>query len=263
MLYLSILFIISGILLFVYSIINSSDGSEKKKPFVKKTKRKIPSEPEKENTDNTIEINDESIADKRIVPHYLYSDENDVSDHHDPEENSLSEPEDDFFFFDDAETTEFSDQEFNKLKEDIESGNDTDIDFKETASPQEYFDEDPETDNIDRNGSSNFTLYNDTSSLIDYRTSSGNIDPTITKYKNISRVGRGRLILDRDGINFNMEKKHFRFDFHKIHELFSGENYLAFFIKGSDTAKLFITDKETDIINKIEESYKDLIGKQS
>jgi hypothetical protein len=72
-------------------------------------------------------------------------------------------------------------------------------------------------------------------------------------------MGNRRFLLDREGINFYMEKKQFRFDFYRINEMVSGNNYIAAFIKGSDAVKLFVVENETELIDRVQRKFHEYI----
>ena len=98
-------------------------------------------------------------------------------------------------------------------------------------------------------------LFDDKSNIIDYDSGSGVIDATLGGYKRIRRIGSGLLGLDSDGINFYIDEKLYRFDFHSIHDLWSGNNFIALPLKGSGSVKLFLFDGETGFPAKAESFY--------
>ncbi len=108
-----------------------------------------------------------------------------------------------------------------------------------------------------------FTLYDDRSSVINYNNKGGIIDPTLEEYKKIKRIGKGEFELDREGISFHMGRKLFRFDFHKINEVLTGNNSVAIFITGSDVVKLFVAEKEPDMIGRVREKYAEFISSRA
>lgn len=101
-------------------------------------------------------------------------------------------------------------------------------------------------------------LFEDTSDIIDYETNENTIDPTLNAYKNIKRIGRGRLETAKEGINFYIEKKFFRYDYHRVHDLKYGDNYVALSLKGSSAVKLFLYDDER-VKTNINKSYQEYI----
>ncbi len=103
-------------------------------------------------------------------------------------------------------------------------------------------------------------LYEDSSNIIDYANRSGSIDPSLEEYRKIRRIGRGRLIIENGSLLFNVDKKAFRFDFSKIHDIKAGGNYIAVFMKGSDAIKLFIFLKKSDYISMIVRKFKGNAG---
>lgn len=102
-------------------------------------------------------------------------------------------------------------------------------------------------------------LYEDSSSVIDYSTAAGSIDPSLAEYRKIRRIGKGKLLVENGGINFYIDKKFYRFDFHKIHEIKTGDNYCALFMKGSETIKLFVFLKRSDFIAAVDRQYRDFL----
>jgi hypothetical protein len=100
-------------------------------------------------------------------------------------------------------------------------------------------------------------LYEDSSHVIDYANQSGSIDPSLEGYKNIKRIGRGHLDLDKGGVTFYMGKKLYRFDFHRVREVRSGSGHLAIFIEGSDAVRLFIIDSGSAIIKAVVDAFRE------
>ncbi len=123
------------------------------------------------------------------------------------------------------------------------------------GSPGRTPGEDMERESGNPNESYSFILFDDRSSVIDYRNGFGNIDPSLKEYKNIKRMGNGRFLLDREGINFYMKKKQFRFDFYRINEIVTGSNYIAAFVKGSEAVKLFVVENETELIDRVQRKF--------
>ena len=94
-------------------------------------------------------------------------------------------------------------------------------------------------------------LYNDASGVVDYESRENVIDPSFKKYSKLRRIGRGHVGLVKDGINFQLRKKLYRFEFYRIEKMLPGKNYIALFIKGSDEAKLLIFDRESDMERRL------------
>jgi hypothetical protein len=103
------------------------------------------------------------------------------------------------------------------------------------------------------------TLYEDSSNIIDYDKSENRIDPTLKEYRNIKRVGKGDIELSKEGINFYVGKKFFRFDYYRIRDLRIGEKFIAVFLKGSNIVRVFIFDKISGIQSDIKRSYQDYL----
>jgi hypothetical protein len=102
-------------------------------------------------------------------------------------------------------------------------------------------------------------LYEDSSRIIDYERSENTIDPTLKEYQKIKRVGRGDIELVKEGINFYIGKKFFRFDYHRIKDLKVGDNFIALFLKGSDVVRLFIFNEGAAVQSEIKRSYQDYL----
>lgn len=99
-------------------------------------------------------------------------------------------------------------------------------------------------------------LYFDSSSIVDYENSRGVIDPTLEGYRHISRVGRGNLLYEKDGLNFYMGKKLFRFDFYRIEDLWTGENHLSLALKDGNAVNLFVFGEKKGLIETIDSHYR-------
>jgi hypothetical protein len=83
-------------------------------------------------------------------------------------------------------------------------------------------------------------LYEDSSEIIDYDNNDSAIDLTFNEYKKIRRICAGDIEIAKDGINFRAGKKIFRFDFHQVANMKTGSNYIALFLKKSNTSRLFL-----------------------
>ncbi len=225
MLYLSLFFILSGLLVFFYSAFKDAGSPlvfSGRKPAGKRHK--------------TDEIIEKRLPEEEIEPETLSS--HDIDDHegihHEISRHLLSEDDgEEVDLIDDSES--FSRKEPDSP--DLSSGKTV---VKESANPNESY---------------CFVLFDDRSSVIDYRSGTGNIDPSLKEYKNIKRMGNGRFLLDREGINFYMENKQFRFDFYRINEMVSGNNYIAAFIKGSQGVKLFVVENENELIDRVQRKF--------
>ena len=83
-------------------------------------------------------------------------------------------------------------------------------------------------------------LFEDNSRIIDYGSETVSIDPGRAGYKKIKRIGSGRFSIEKAGISFLMGKKLYRYDFHRVRDVKTGDKHLALFLAGSDSVKLFI-----------------------
>ncbi len=140
------------------------------------------------------------------------------------------------------------------------------FDFDETV----IFDEEPYSEVFDSSesshgaaseewnnggGSAGAVMFDDHSGIIDYDSGEGIIDSTFKGYKNIKRVGSGELLLDTDGLNFYLDERLYRFDFHRLSRLWTGKNYIAIPVKGGDSVKLFIIDGGESLIKTAEDYF--------
>lgn len=100
-------------------------------------------------------------------------------------------------------------------------------------------------------------MFDDRSNIIDYESGVGVIDSTFSKYKSIKRIGKGRIESDFDGVNFYLDEKLYRFDFHKVYDIWSGSNYVALPLKGNSTVKLFIIENSGAFPAKVEADFKE------
>ncbi len=104
---------------------------------------------------------------------------------------------------------------------------------------------------------SDVALYIDSSDIVDYENSRGVIDPSLEGYRSISRVGRGSLLYEKDGMNFRMGRKLYRFDFYRIEEVWPGENYLSFVLKDGKAVNLFVFGRDNELISEIDAKYRE------
>ncbi len=103
-------------------------------------------------------------------------------------------------------------------------------------------------------------LFDDASGMIDYNGASGKINPMPEAYRNLKRIGRGRIVYEKEGISFYCEQKIFRYDFHRIRDIKTGETHLAVFMTGQDAVKLFIFESPDPIINRIGGDFRILVN---
>ncbi len=98
-------------------------------------------------------------------------------------------------------------------------------------------------------------LYHDASGIVDYEGGTSIIDPSFKKYSKLKRIGSGHVSVVGDGINFQMRKKLYRFEFYLLDKMVQGENYLALFLKGSTEPRLFIFKRGSGIEKKLAREY--------
>jgi hypothetical protein len=106
-------------------------------------------------------------------------------------------------------------------------------------------------------------LYEDSSRVIDYATASGSIDPSLEKYRSIRRLGNGLISLEKEGISFHMGKKMYRYDFHRIRDIKTGESHMALFLGGSESVKLFIFENGGTVLGAIGDAFRDYVRRNS
>ena len=100
-------------------------------------------------------------------------------------------------------------------------------------------------------------MFDDRSNIIDYESGVGAIDSTFSKYKSIKRIGKGIIESDFDGVNFYLDEKLYRFDFHKVYDIWSGPDYIALPLKGNSTVKLFLIQNSPGFPDKVEADFKE------
>ncbi|MCL1864544.1 MAG: hypothetical protein FWF73_01890 [Spirochaetes bacterium] len=108
----------------------------------------------------------------------------------------------------------------------------------------------------DKNNTVYAVMFDDKSDIIDYTSGVGTIDSTFLKYKDIKRIGRGVIESDSHGINFYLNEKLYRFDSHRIYDIWCGENYVALPLKGSGIVKLFLIENSADFQYKVEADFR-------
>ena len=103
------------------------------------------------------------------------------------------------------------------------------------------------------------SLYEDNSTIIDYHRGKARIDPELKEYGKIKRIGSGQLIFENDGISFYCGKKFYRYDFHRLTDLKSGNNFIALMVKASSAVKLLIIENPP-FIQAIDENFRKFKG---
>jgi len=102
-------------------------------------------------------------------------------------------------------------------------------------------------------------LFDDKSNLIDYDSGITNIEPSVPALKSIKRIGRGKVQVDDDGVSFYMDDKFYRFDFHKLYDVWSGPGFVALPLKGGSSVKLFMIEGAPDFPDRVEVNYQEYI----
>jgi hypothetical protein len=106
-------------------------------------------------------------------------------------------------------------------------------------------------------------LYEDASNLVDYDNETNVIDPTFREYQKLKRVGRGKIEIARDGLNFYVDRKFFRFDFHRLKDIKAGGNFAALSLKGNDVVRLFLFEGNTRVPLELKQGFRDYIKELS
>lgn len=144
-------------------------------------------------------------------------------------------------YFDNQESDGIDDSHYFDDLNNMETG---------TADSDDFF-----SDDADYSNSSEAVMFEDSSGVIDYDSGEGVIDPGMSGYKKIKRIGQGELRLDMDGLNFYVDGRLYRFDFHRIGTIRTGENYLAIPLKGGTAFRLFIFEKGNAFIHSVSDYF--------
>jgi hypothetical protein len=130
-----------------------------------------------------------------------------------------------------------------------------DIELDQPPVSGEYDNDESVSHSIEKNRAegdkTTVILYDDKSRIIDYDNSGNVIDPTLEEYKKLKRIGRGTIEMVKDGINFHLKKKLYRFDYYRIEKMNMGKNFLSVNIKGGDVTRLFIFENKSPLISDI------------
>lgn len=153
---------------------------------------------------------------------------------------SLSDPEQDEIIPDTGPLEEVSDSVFSELEEELEIADEPSV-----VSDKE-------------NGVYG-VLFDDKSNLIDYDSGITSIEPSVSALKSIKRIGKGKVQVDGDGVSFYMDDKFYRFDFHKLYDVWSGPGFVALPLKGGSSVKLFMIDNAPDFPDRVEVYYQEYI----
>jgi hypothetical protein len=130
-------------------------------------------------------------------------------------------------------------------------------DIEITDSPKSNLPQNNPPQQKEKNNIVYAVMFDDRSDIIDYSSGVGTLDSTFLKYKDIKRIGKGIIESDSDGINFYLDEKLYRFDSHRIYDIWCGENYVALPLKGNGLVKLFIIENSKDFPYKVEADFKE------
>jgi hypothetical protein len=111
------------------------------------------------------------------------------------------------------------------------------LDLGETEDDLPGFDEFPSPAEPEEN---RILLYEDSTGLIDYHSSSSMIAADPAVYASLKRKGEGTLEADPHGIVFRANGTFFRFDYRRITDIRTGEDYTAIFMSGGGPVWLLI-----------------------
>lgn len=103
-------------------------------------------------------------------------------------------------------------------------------------------------------------LYEDGSRAVDYGAGHGGFDPSLDGYRHVRRIGSGEFSVEKGGINFSTGRKLYRYDFHRVRDLETGERHCSLFLEGSDTVRLFIFEAAGDRIAAVRAAYMEYRG---
>lgn len=243
--YLSVLLIAAGIFLIIYSLMTSkqtvSAARHHSLPLLQRVpKREVqrestPEVPEERRTHDTESVQESLFAESEAAEEHSPSDEEYAAGKTLPDEISAEQSLDKII-------EEAALPEEPKGPAPVEEEHE-ELDFDyELQAEQQYA-----------------VLYEDSSRIIDYERSENTIDPTLKEYQKIKRLGKGDIELAKEGINFYIGKKFFRFDYHRIKDLKVGDNFIALFLKGSDVVRLFIFHGGAAVQSEIKKSYQDYL----
>jgi len=234
MFYLSLVLILSGILLFSYSILSRS--------FSKPREVSNDSLPGRDDSIDVGNLEDfgEMISgdDENATLHEEFSRDFQSHDDENDDVREVSE------FFKDQEFADDNNDENTYVKTEDEAGI-----VSAAAGENDY--EIPVT-------MSDAVLFDDSSNVIDYDSSTGIIDPSLEKYKSIKRIGSGTFSVEKEGVSFYVDTKLHRLDFYKINRIKTGDNYLALFT-GGGSVKLFLFANNSQILD-FEEKFEDYLA---
>jgi hypothetical protein len=263
MLYIALLLIMSGLLLFAYSVISGSvSRSSSPQPVTKPHDDSGPGGDDEEWPVFQDDLSDGISGSESMT---------DVRSKRDPDE-ALEAPE----LFQDAADGSSDDDivgEYDRFSVDDLDLPDIDLPLVEPVILEDGDSSDNPVSvspavSVEENGAAtepadadsvDAVLYEDSSSLIDYANRSGSIDASLDDYRNIRRRGSGSLSVSKNGVNFLMGSKLFRFDFNKFNRVHYGENFIALGIRGGDDVKLFIIDRPGNMISIAHENYQEFL----
>lgn len=243
MLYLSLIFIASGIFFIIYAL------------FFYKAR-----------TESDIESDSEdSISDaenRQIKEDFLGNDDENSDSLLDKQVDDIDITKEDDFLLDDISAARAADAE-NDLEptgptlhdELSEAVADSDTFVNDTAAASEGA-KDVITEEGAASGENDYVvLYEDSSSIFDYENNNSIIDSSLSEYQKIKRIGKGKLEVTDSSVNFTIENSSFRYDYHRIEGIKTGDNYIALFIKASDAVRLFIFENENRSGMDLKRSY--------
>ncbi len=98
-------------------------------------------------------------------------------------------------------------------------------------------------------------LFEDEAGILDFRRVGleHGIDPEA--YSGLKRAGKGALTVEGDGLSFRSGGRLYRYDFHRLQKIQSGDGYAAVFMKKNGAVRLFVFDEAARAGNYLEDRY--------
>ena len=98
-------------------------------------------------------------------------------------------------------------------------------------------------------------LYNDESGSVEYSADTLVFDDDLSKYEKMKRLAEGRAAIEGSGISLRTSQGFFRFSFDAFTNIVFGKNYVAVFIKSSESVKLLLFGEDVRAVSLLEKAY--------
>ncbi len=144
------------------------------------------------------------------------------------------------FFWEEEES--FGERDLEAPELDLEDMEEDLPGFDESPSPPE-----PQGERI--------LLYEDSTGLIDYHSNSSMIAADPAVYASLKRKGEGTVETDPHGIVFRANGTFFRFDYRRITDIRTGEDYTAVFMSGGGPVWLLIFSPSSGAGEKLQQGF--------